>query len=113
VPVNNSTFEQGTVMHIHNVYFWLKSGLDEQALTAFEQGLNDLANDPAVKSGYFGKPADTHRDVVENSYTYGMVLVFDDMAAHDQYQVGAVHLKFVDDNASKWEKVVVYDIKTV
>lgn len=97
-------------MHIHNVYFWLMDGLDDQTLTSFEQGLNSLANDPAVKYGHFGKPADTHRDVVENSYSYGLVLVFDDMTAHDRYQIGAVHQKFVDDHASKWERVVVYDI---
>ncbi len=100
-------------MHVHNVYFWLKDGLQSQALAAFEQGLKVLANDSNVKSGYFGKPADTHRDVVENTYSYGLVFVFDDLAAHDRYQAGAVHLRFVEDHASKWEKVVVHDIQTV
>ena len=71
-----------------------------------------LANDPVIRSGYYGKPANTARDVVENSYSYGLVFVFDDLAAHDRYQAGAVHLKFVDDHLSKWEKVVVYDIET-
>jgi hypothetical protein len=65
-------------MHVHNVYFWLKDGLESQALAAFAKGLNALTHDPAVKSGYYGKPAGTHRDVVENSYTYGLVLAFDD-----------------------------------
>jgi hypothetical protein len=99
-------------MHIHNVYFWLENNLDSQALASFEQGLNNLAHDPAVKSGYFGKPADTHRDVVENSYSYGLVLIFDNIAAHDQYQVGEVHQKFIADHGAKWEKVVVHDIET-
>jgi len=99
-------------MHIHNVYFWSTKGLDGQSLTAFEQGLNNLVHDPAVKSGYFGKPADTHRDVVENSYSYGLVLIFNDMAAHDRYQVGEVHQKFIADHAAKWERVVVHDIET-
>jgi hypothetical protein len=112
-PILKNTSGEGKVMHIHNVYFWLKDGLADQALTTFEQGLNKLANDPAVKTGYFGKPADTHRDVVENSYSYGLVLVFDDMAAHDQYQVGEVHHQFLDDNASKWDKVVVHDIESI
>jgi hypothetical protein len=98
-------------MHVHNVYFWLKDGLDSQALAAFEGGLKTLANDPNVKTGYYGKPADTHRDVVENTYTYGLVLVLDDLAAHDQYQAGAAHLKFVEDHASKWERVGVHDIQ--
>jgi hypothetical protein len=100
-------------MHVHNVYFWLKDGLESQALAAFESGLKTLANDPNVKSGYYGKPANTHREVVENTYTYGLVFVFDDLADHDRYQAGAAHLKFVEDHASKWERAVVYDIEAL
>ena len=100
-------------MHIHNVYFWLKNNLDKEAFNAFEQGLETLTRDPVVKSGYFGKPANTDRDVVENSYSYGLVLVFNDLVAHDQYQAGAIHLKFVDDHLSKWARVVVHDIETL
>jgi hypothetical protein len=100
-------------MHIHNVCFWLENTLDNQTLAAFEQGLAALAHDPAVKTGYFGKPANTLRDVVENSYTYGLVLIFNDVATHDQYQVGEVHQKFIADHAAKWEKVVVHDIETI
>ena len=99
-------------MHIHNVCFWLENNLNNQALTAFEHGLATLAHDPAVKSGYFGKPADTHRDVVENSYNYGLVLIFKDMAAHNQYQAGEVHQKFIADHGAKWKKIVVYDLET-
>ena len=99
-------------MHVHNVYFWFKDDLDSQAPAAFEKGLKKLAQDSNVVSGYYGRPADTHRDVVENTYSYGLVFVFEDLAAHDRYQAGAVHLRFVEDHASKWEKVVVYDIQT-
>jgi hypothetical protein len=99
-------------MHIHNVYFWLKQDLDREAITAFEQGLAELAKDPEIKSGYFGRPVGTQRDVVENSYDYGLVFAFEDLAAHDRYQVGAVHQKFVDAHRIKWVRVVVYDIQT-
>jgi hypothetical protein len=100
-------------MHIHNVYFWLKNDLDPEAFNAFEQGLETLTRDPGVKTGYFGKPANTDRDVVENSYSYGLVLVFNDLVAHDRYQAGAIHLKFVGDHSSKWARVVVHDIETL
>lgn len=99
-------------MHIHNVFVWLKDNLDSQELARFEQGLNALVNDAPAKSGYYGKPSGTDRDVIENSYSYGLVLVFDNLAGHDAYQTGAVHQKFVDDHASKWERIVVYDIQT-
>ena len=68
------------MMHIHNVYFWLKQDLDRAAVDAFEQGLAELAGDPEIKSGYFGRPAGTERDVVENSYDYGLVFLFEDRA---------------------------------
>jgi hypothetical protein len=104
--------KKGNAMHIHNVYFWLKDDLGNQERINFEGGLKTLTNDPAVKSGLYGKPADTQRDVVENTYSYGLTLLFDDLAAQDRYQAGAVHLQFVEDHASKWEKVMVYDIDT-
>lgn len=99
-------------MHIHNVYFWLKDDQDAKSIAEFEEGLAWLAADPYAKSGYFGKPADTDRDVVETSYSYGLVLVFKDRAAHDKYQEGSAHMIFLDTNKEKWSKVVVYDIES-
>lgn len=99
-------------MHIHNVYFWLKDGLDGQASADFEHGLAALTGDPHAKSGYYGKAADTQREVVDNSYSYALVLVFDDLEAHDRYQAGAAHREFVEAHAPQWERVVVYDIQT-
>ena len=100
-------------MHIHNVYFWLENDLDNEALTSFEQGLNSLCLDSTVKSGYFGKPAKTDRDVVDNSYTYGLILIFDDLKEHDNYQTCSVHNQFIDEHSSKWNHVKVYDIETI
>ena len=99
-------------MHVHNVYFWLKKDLSDEDIAVFVQGLDALIGDPDVKTGYYGIPADTHRDVVENSYSFGLVLVFDDIAGHDRYQVGNIHDEFLAANKLKWEKFVVYDIET-
>jgi len=100
-------------MHIHNVCFWLKEDLEKVQRDAFEVGLASLCGDDAVHTGWYGKPAHTDRDVVENSYSYGLVLVFDDLAAHDRYQAGDVHMKFVDDHLDKWTRVVVHDVDTL
>ena len=100
-------------MHIHNVYFWLKDGLDDEALASFEQGLNALVHDPAARGGHYGKPAAVpERDVIDSSYTYGLIVVFDDVAGHDRYQVGAIHLEFLAAHRTKWERVLVYDVET-
>jgi hypothetical protein len=71
-----------------------------------------LTNDPNVVSGYYGKPVDTRRDVVENSYSYGLVLVFEDKAGHDDYQKGAPHRRFLEENKEKWDRVLVFDIES-
>ncbi|MCO6452521.1 MAG: Dabb family protein [Caldilineales bacterium] len=100
-------------MHIHNVYFWLRDDLNNDEQIAFEHGLASLTTDENVISGYYGIPADTHRDVVENSYSYGLVLIFANLAGHDLYQVGDVHLAFVEAHLPKWTKAVVHDIETI
>lgn len=96
-------------MHVHNVYFWLEEG---EASPSFEAGLSQLSGDPNVRDSYFGRPAPTDRDVVENTYTYGLVLVFDDLAGHEAYQAGEAHLNFLDVHMDKWDRVVVHDIET-
>ena len=99
-------------MHSHNVYFWLKDGLSNSALDEFEKGLDTLKKTTMVLSGYYGKPANTNRSVVDNSYSYGLSLLFKDTADHNLYQADPIHLAFVDKNATKWTRVLVYDIET-
>ena len=99
-------------MHHHNVFFWLKEGLSDSALLEFEEGLESLKKTSMVITGHFGKPADTNRAVVDNSYSYGLTLIFKDTADHNNYQVDPIHLAFVDQNAPKWTRVQVYDFET-
>ena len=96
-------------MFNHNVYFWLKPDLDEDALEAFEQGLKTLCQDTPATSGYYGKPVVSDREVVDSSYSYGLILFFDDAEGQDAYQVGEVHQQFLADHAAKWKRVLVYD----
>jgi hypothetical protein len=98
-------------MHSHNVFFWLDEKLSNSALLEFEEGLNTLIKTPLVLSGYFGKPANTNRTVVDNTYSYGLTLLFDDTADHNLYQADPIHLAFVDKNSRNWTKVLVYDIE--
>lgn len=99
-------------MHIRNVYFWLRDELDKSDRAAFAAGLATLCADTTVTQGYFGVPAPTNRDVVDSSYSYALVLLFQDTGKHDQYQVGAVHDRFLAAHAAKWTRVQVYDVIT-
>ena len=100
-------------MHSHNVLFWLIDDLSDSEIKEFEKGLKTLINDPLVIRGFFGKPANTNRSVVENSYAYGLSLIFKDLADHNLYQADPIHQAFVDQNSNKWSRVQVFDIETI
>jgi hypothetical protein len=98
-------------MHGHNVYFWLKAGLSKSDLLEFEKGLDSLTLTSLVVNGYYGKPANTNRAVVDNTYTYGLSLIFKDTADHNLYQADPIHLAFVEKNSAKWIRAQVYDVE--
>lgn len=100
-------------MLVHSVYFWLKDTLSESEKAHFYEGLLNLKNIPSVMNLYVGKPAKTQpRPVIDNSYTYGLVVVFNDIQAHDEYQVHPIHKDFLSKYSSYWSRVLVYDIQT-
>lgn len=95
---------------IHSVFFWLNEDISEEDHTAFLEGVNSLREVGSIRRCYIGPPAPTEeRGVVDNSYSYALLVHFDDVAGHDAYQIDPIHLKFVEDHKDKWTKVVVYD----
>ena len=100
-------------MHSHTVFFWLNDGLSLDAVSDFERGLESLIKIPLVKDGYFGKPANTSRSIVDRSYSYGLTLIFNSIIEHDLYQSYPSHRDFVTINSEKWKKVLIYDLETV
>ena len=95
---------------IHTVFFWMKDGVtDEQKKTFADKGLMALSKISSISQFYYGPPAMTPREVVDNSYDFALVCHFKDQAAHDAYQDDPIHLKFIEDFKDLWEKVQVYD----
>lgn len=99
-------------MHNHLVFFWLSDQISDSERMEFEKGLEMLTKIPFVLNGSFGKPADTHRPVVDNSYSYGLAISFQSLIDHDRYQLDPIHRAFVESNSHKWDKVLIYDIET-
>lgn len=97
-------------MHIHTVFFWLWKTISDDDRAQFERALAMLTSDPNVRDRRIGKPAATDRPVIDTSYDYGVVLRFDDLAAHDSYQSGQPHQQFLQTCAHLWSRVQVYDI---
>ena len=99
-------------MFIHTVFFWLKDDVKDEDLAVFEEGLGSLLKAPTMQGGYCGKPANTPIDVVDNSYSYALTAIFQDKEGHDAYQEDELHVKFLEQCASMWINVKVYDYLT-
>jgi hypothetical protein len=95
---------------IHHVFFWLKEPKNDAHKKQLIKALNDLLKVETIKLSHIGFPAGTEsRDVVDHSYSVSYMVLFDDQAGQDAYQVHPLHEKFVEENSHLWEKVVVYD----
>lgn len=98
-------------MFVHHVFFWLKKDLSEADIQQFETGVRSLVAIPSVTFGDVGKPAATDRPIIERSYSYSLLVVFENKEGHDAYQPPAseAHQKFVDECGHLWERVLIYD----
>ena len=101
------------LMFVHHVFFWLKPTNSAEDTKKFEACVSSLKGIESVKLAEIGKPAKTNRPVIERSYSYSLLLVFESEADHDAYQVDPVHTQFVADCSQLWEKVSIYDSETL
>ena len=94
---------------VHSVYFWL---VDEAMPTRGKfvtEVLKYLKQIEVIRTRHLGRPAGTERDVVDNSYSYCMILTFDSKEDQDHYQNHEAHQQFIQNASSLWTKVQVYD----
>ena len=94
----------------HSVFFWLKDPKNENVRDRFKTSLEKfIENSQYVKSMHIGTPAQTNRPVIDNSYTYSLIVTFPSKEEHDEYQQEEVHQIFIEEAKELWEKVLVYD----
>lgn len=99
---------------MHVVFFWLKDPENDRDRQKFEKELKTLTeNIKVIKSAHLGKPAETNRSVIDSSYSYSLILGFENKADQDIYQEHPVHLKFIKNASDLWERVVVYDSESM
>lgn len=98
-------------MLVHTVVFWLRKDLTPAQREEFlRQGLESLRPIKSVRELHIGAPAPIPpRPVVDASYTFAITAIFNDVAAHDAYQVDPVHKAFVERFKPCWERVQIYD----
>jgi hypothetical protein len=96
-------------LFIHHVYFWLEQPQSKEDHAALLKGLQALSKVPSIQQFHIGLPASTNRDVIETSYAFSWLAVFNTKEEQDAYQVDPIHLHFVETCKHLWKKVVVYD----
>ncbi|MDA0200552.1 MAG: Dabb family protein [Bacteroidetes bacterium] len=95
---------------IHMVFFWLKNPKNQNDREKFEKALNKfIGSNSQLVSAHIGLPAATDRPVVDNSYTYSLVVTFPDIETHDAYQVDPTHTNFINEAKLLWDRVLIFD----
>ncbi len=96
-------------MFIHHVFFWLKNPENQEESGRLLAGLNTLLGIEPKILGHVGGPASTNRGVIDTSYNFSLLLIFNNLEEQEAYQGHPTHLKFIEDCGALWERVVVYD----
>jgi len=98
---------------VHVVFFWLVDDTQETRKKFMGELRKFIDNVDLIKTRHIGTPADTDRPVIDNSWSFSLILSFDSKKEHDLYQEHPKHKAFIENASSLWEKVQVYDsVKT-
>ncbi|MDT0687630.1 Dabb family protein [Autumnicola psychrophila] len=94
----------------HVVYFWFHNPDSAEDRQAFETSVKKfMKNSEYAQTKFIGVPAGTPRDVVDNSYTYSLILSFPSKEIQNKYQTEPAHEVFIEESSHLWKKVQVYD----
>lgn len=100
-------------MFVHIVNFWLKPDLSTEDRQKFVEGVSSLGTIEGLVTFNVGTPADTDRPVIDKSYDYNLLTVFNNIEGHDKYQVDPIHHKFVEECKHLWDRVLIYDAESI
>ncbi|MFS0490941.1 Dabb family protein [Leadbetterella byssophila] len=95
---------------LHYVLFWLREDLTEKEVEDFVAFFEELRKIPEIKTLNYGRPAATNpRPVVDNSFSYNLIVTFDSLKEVGVYENHPIHLEAIKNFSHFWTKVVVHD----
>ena len=98
-------------MLAHNVYFSLNDNSTDAINKLISACKKYLSGHPGSVFFSVGKlAAELARPVNDLDFDVALQVVFEDLAAHDQYQQAERHLTFIAENKGNWKKVRVFDV---
>ena len=106
-----ATTHKGEIPFVHHVFFWLKDAKNQKDYDQLLAALKGLGKIEFIKMAHIGSPSinDFDKPVTDASYSFSVMLVFNNKADEEKYLVHPLHKKFIDDNKTLWSKVMVYD----
>ena len=96
-------------LFVHHVLFYTPADASAADKAKLLEGLQTLRSIPSIKLVHIGTPASTNRDVIERTYTYSLLCLFESAEQEEDYQQHPIHDDFRNQYATYWEKVVIYD----
>ncbi len=95
---------------VHSVFFETNKDVPQANQTLVAACKKYLSGHPGTVFFAAGVRAeDKTRDVNDLKFDVALHLVFQNKAAHDQYQTSPLHLKFIEENSHLWSNVRVFD----
>ncbi len=97
---------------VHTVFFWFNNPDSEADRARFEASIQKfLKNSKFAKTNFVGVAPKATRDVVDDTFTYKLVVTFESEEAQEGYQNEEAHLLFIEECKDLWSKVIVYDAR--
>ncbi len=95
----------------HHVFFWLKNPDSKEDHAQLLAALKALKQIEVVKYAHIGAPSinDLDKPVTDASYSFSVLLLFDNKKDEETYLYHPLHKKFGAENNHLWSKVIVYD----
>lgn len=95
---------------VHSVYFWLKEDISTEEEEDFLKFFSVLRGIPEVEYLSYGKPAPTSpRAVVDNSFSYHLLVFFNGMEDINIYETHPDHIAAAEQYGKYWTRVEVRD----
>lgn len=94
----------------HHVFFTLQDSSEAKVQELIDACHKYLDDHPGVV--YFAagsRTPDLARPVNDSEFHVSLHVVFEDRKSHDEYQVAARHVQFIEEQKGNWAQVRVFD----
>jgi hypothetical protein len=93
----------------HIVLVWLDKSLSQEQISQIIDSSKQLSKITYVKNLKVGKAISSTRKIVDDSFTFGIVMQFADIESMNKYLIDENHVNYVKQLKPMIKKLLVYD----